>query len=161
MARRVGDADARRSRAHAFRVEPAHGFGARARRVFGDVHDAQALCDRERDRLDRLTHEKVLVPPFGVLADRRRADEQTGFDGNAGGLRHPRDRLDVANHRARRAIRFDPELRVGDLPGQRQYVGFRAGAGSRQSDVRRVDPELVHEMEQLALTFDLRIGDRR
>jgi hypothetical protein len=56
-----------------------------------------------------------------------------------------------------RQATFAPIERPFRLPHERQDVLPRARARARQPDVRRVDAELVHEMEEADLLLEARI----
>ncbi len=60
---------------------------------------------------------------------------------------------------AHATLRLD--LAVGDLPAHAQHVVERALRAARQADVGHVDAELVHQVEELELGLDARVGDGR
>ena len=75
-------------------------------------------------------------------------------------LRDLGDRLDVGDDRAGRAVRLDPHP-AGDLARQPLDVADHVRTRAGEADVRRVDAELLHEMEDLELLVDRRRRYRR
>jgi len=134
-------------------------FRLRARRVFGHVHDRDAVVDREPHRLRRLRDDPVEVPLLGELPDRRRADEEVGLDGDADALRDLDDRLDVVLVRAPRGAGIDGELLVHDLAGDALDGALHVRPRAGQADVGVVDADRVHVMEDAQLLVDGGIGD--
>ena len=119
---RVGDADALRAGPDRGRVQRAQRVGIGAGRVFRDVHDGQALADRERDRLLGQLQQLIERPPFGVLPQRARPDEGAALDRDAGALRDLRDRPDVGDERCapRSSPRRSGAGRRSPAPGARR-----------------------------------------
>jgi hypothetical protein len=60
----------------------------------------------------------------------------------------------------RAAVGTDLQLRAVDLARQRLDVRLRPRSRPRQPDVRRVDPQLIHVMQQPQLVFNRRILHR-
>ncbi len=160
MPDRVGDAHAARAGPDGRRVQPAQGVRVRAGRVLGHVHHRHPLADGERDRVLGEPQQLIERPSLGVLTQRARADERAALDRDAGLLADLDDRIDVRLERPRRAVGGDREAGVGDLARQTGDVRRRPRSRAGQPDVRGVDPEPVHEMEDLDLLLDGGIGDR-
>jgi hypothetical protein len=136
-------------------------FRVCARRVLGDVHHPQTLLHREPDGLFGGLLQELDRPALGVLADRAGADEGTALDRDAGPLNSLGNRPDIRDHRARRAVRGDLQPPIGDRAGQALDVGGHMRARAGKTDVRRVDPEDVHPLEQIELLLDRRGAHRR
>ena len=62
---------------------------------------------------------------------------------------------------ARGAIGSNLQFLVGDLARHQLRRRPRECRRARQSDVRRVDAERIHQVQQLDLLFDRRLADRR
>ena len=50
---------------------------------------------------------------------------------------------------------------IYDFTGQGKDIGICSGTGSRKSDVEHIDPEILHDVQQLNLVVNRRIGNRR
>ncbi len=61
----------------------------------------------------------------------------------------------------RGAVGLDLQLRAADLAGQSFTMRNGARSGARQADVEHVDPQGLHQMENLDLLFDRGILHRR
>src|SRR5690606_26531339 len=72
-----------------------------------------------------------------------------------------RDRLDVGAHGPGRAVGSDRQLRASDLGGERPDVRAGTRPCARQTDVRGVDAQLAHEVQDLDLSLDRRVRDGR
>ena len=94
-----------------------------------------------------------MVHPFGVLADRARADEGAALNQLPDLLRDSGDRLDVGDDGAGRAVRLDPHP-AGDLARQPLDVADHMRTRAGEADVRGVDAKLLHEMEDFELLVD-------
>ena len=160
VAHRIGHAQPLGARPNRGGKEAAQRLGVRARGVLGDVHHLDAFLDREGERILGAFLEEVERPPFGVLADRTRSDERAALDRDAGPLLDLRDRPDVGHHRARGAIGADPQPSVRDRARQPLDVLRDLGAGARQADVGRVDPQPVHVVQDVDLLLDRRRANR-
>ena len=161
MAHGVGEADAPGAALDRRGVQLAERLGAGARRILGHVHDVQSLGHRERHRLlGRPTHH-ARRPALRVAADRRAADEGPDLQAEAGRLRDLGDRRDVGLHRSRCTVRGYRQVVVDDLPGDPQHRLARTRSGAGQADVRRLDAQLHHQVEQLTLLGERRIPHGR
>ena len=160
VAHRVCHAEPARSPLDRAAVQRTQRLGSRAHRVLGHEHDGQTLSHRERHRL--LGHVEHLVerPVLGVLPDRGAPDEGAGLNREAYALGDLGDGSYVGHDRASGTVGLDGQIRLHDLAGEGldRLDGSRPGPG--KPDVRRVDAELVHEMEQPDLGFDGRVYDR-
>ena len=156
MADRVADADAPGPGSDRRRVELADVVGVRPGRVLGHVHDRKPLAHGERHgRLGQAEH-AVEVPVLGVLPDRRGADEAGDLDRDPDALRDLDDRQDVGLDGPRGAVGPDLHPRVHDLARQPFDRGDDVRARARQADVRRVDAERLHQVEDRDLVLDRR-----
>ena len=134
----VGDAEARGAGADRGREQAAQRLGIGPRRVLGDVHHVERLpAPRTRSPPRSRFCRKSSVQPFGVLPDRARADEGAALDRHAGPLLNLGDRLDVGDHRPRRAVGADPQLAVDDRARQPLDVPARRAARRRAGRCRR------------------------
>src|SRR5207245_10313597 len=86
-------------------VQRLQGLGPRPGRVFGDVHDRQAVLDGVRHGFLGGLEDAVEGPVFGVLADRGGADERRGFDRDAHLFGDPDHVPEVRDHGPRRRVR--------------------------------------------------------
>ena len=122
-------------------VEPSQRRRIGSRRVLGDVHHLEAFLHRELDRVLGGLEQPFDAPPFGVLADRRRADEHPDFDRQAGALGDLDDRRDVGDGRPGGAVGAHSQLRVDNLPRQALDIADDVRAGAGQADVGGIDAE--------------------
>src|ERR1019366_3126815 len=122
-------------------------LGARARGVFGDVRDREARLDRQVDRLGAPLRDERDLPLLHELADRARADERAHFDLDARLLADIEDRRDVGGDRAAGAGDADRELARSDLLAECEHVVEGALAAPREADVRVLDLEPVHQVQ--------------
>ena len=102
------------------------------------------------------------VQPFGVLPDRRRADERADFDRQAGALADLDDRRDVGDRAcAPRSWRAPSAWRSTISRASRSTSRDDVRAGAGQADVGGVDAELVDQVQDLDLLLDGRRPHRR
>src|SRR5471030_3204720 len=107
------------------------------------------------DRVDALLLDEGEVPLLRVLADWRTADERVNLERDPGLLLDVGRRRDVRDDRAAGDVEADGELRVALLfrePLHRRPL-IRARAG--QADVELGYAQVVQEMEDLDLGFDV------
>ena len=142
-------------------VERPQGGGIRPGRVFGDKHDGQPLPHTERHRLLGRTQHVIQGPPFGVAAYRRAADKGGNLDRNTRHVRYPHHRFHVAQDGAGRTVGGDCEPGITDLLAQTGHVGHGSRASGRKPDIRGVNAEFVHHVDELDLRANRRIDDRR
>src|SRR5207248_1985716 len=126
-----------------------------------DVHHGQAFTDGEGDGLFREFEELVERPVFRIEAHGRRADEGTGFDWDSDALRDLGYRLNVVAVRARGAVWTNTQFLVGDLARETFDARRVRAACARQTNVRRVNAERVHQVQEFDLLLDRRLADRR
>jgi hypothetical protein len=121
----------------------------------------QIFGDRERHGLFRELEQLVERPIFGVETHGRRADKRAGFNSDSGALRNFGNGANVVAVRARGAVRANPEFLCDDLARQlfdaRRVCAARAG----QPDVRRVDAEIVHQVQQFEFSLHRRLAHGR
>ena len=75
-------------------------------------------------------------------------------------MRDLHDGLDVGLERAGGAVGRDRQAVVGDFPGEALDVGDHVRARPGQADVRRVDPQVVHQVQERDLLLDGRRAHR-
>jgi hypothetical protein len=156
----VREAESRRAVIDRRAEERGQHLGPRAGGVLGDVRHRQARLHRDVDRLRAALGDEVHVPLLRVLANGARADERVDLDRQPRLLRKLDHRRDVADHRATGARDLDLHLAVDDLPAEAQHVLEGALGASRKADVRLVDAEVFHQVQDLQLVVDARILDR-
>ena len=69
--------------------------------------------------------------------------------------------FDVADHGAAGGVELDLELLLGRVLGHAHQVVEVALAGGGQADVGRLHAQGVHQLQDVELLFDGRVGDRR
>ena len=75
-------------------------------------------------------------------------------------VRDAHDRLDIREHGAGRAVREDRQLLVADLRGEHADLVHHPGPRAGQSEVRRHDSQIRHEVEQPLLDLERRVPHR-
>ena len=75
-------------------------------------------------------------------------------------VRGPGPRAGGGVDRAGRTVGLQSEPGVTDLLGQRRHIVHRPWPGARKPDVRRLDPEFGHEVQDPDLVLDRRVLDR-
>ena len=113
-----------------------------------------AVCRR------RVEHRRPLDLLLGELPDGRRAYEGTRLNRNADSLRDFDDRPDVILVGPCRAVRGNLQLLIDDLAGQTldRFLYMRPCAG--KTDIGRIDTDIGHEVKDLHLLLECRIGHR-
>ena len=151
-ARAVVDRRAKERRQH---------VGPRSRRVLGDVRDGEARLDGDVDRLGAALRDQRHVPLLDELANRARPDERADLDAETRALADLDDRRDVGDDRAAGAADLDVHLAVDDLLAEPEHVVERALAAAGQADVRVLDAEIFHQVQDAQLVVDRRVLDAR
>ena len=155
----IAEHDGARAIANRGEVELLDGFRVAARRVFGRVHDLQALRDRIFDGLFGGFEEKVDRPAFGKAAQRTRSEKCRNLDRQAGLLRDLDDGTDVVFMRAGRAVGTDLHFVRDDFTRQGGNVLHGARSGAGQTEIERVDAERFHQMEDFDFLLDRGIAN--
>ena len=135
-------------------VEPLHGFGIGAHGVFGDVHGRQAVGHGKLDGFFRGALEVVDAPVFDQAANGAGTEKRGGFNGNSDALGNFDDGTDVRFDGARRAVRFDAHVVVGNFARQRFDVVGRARTGTRQADIHGIDGQHFHQVKNFDFVCD-------
>ena len=132
-----------------------------SKRVELGIQEYPLFGHRELDRAGRRREDPVRVPTLGVLADRGAPDEGADLEVEPSVLRDSGNGLDVGDDRAGGRVRPDRQRALDDLASQRQdgVVGPRTRTG--KTEIRCIDSEFHHQMEQLDLLSDWRIRYRR
>src|SRR5207249_3864773 len=136
MADRIREAYACRAAVDRRAVQRLERFGLRAGRVFGHVHDREAVLHGIRHGFFGRAEDLVQRPILGVLPYWRGADEGGGLDGDPDLFGNPDDRLDVRDHRASRAVGEDSQLLIPDLAGQLATRRAPWASGSSRKSAR-------------------------
>jgi hypothetical protein len=100
------------------------------------------------------------IPFFRILASGAAADKHAGLDGNAGQLHRLSNGLNVDHHGSRSAVGTDPHSLLLDFTAKTEDGLTLPLAGTRQADVGRFNAERFHEVQDLQLVIDRRIGNR-
>ena len=136
-------------------------IGMCTRGIFGDKHARQAVTYNVLYGILRELKNMGNVPPLDVLTDRTCADEGRYFDGNACFLRDVDDRVDIRFDGSCRAVGKDLHVAAGNLFGKLERIVIRPRSCTRQTDVRRLDAQVFHEMEDFDFLVDRRVCYRR
>src|SRR6202011_397429 len=161
VADRIADCDARRALLDRGAKELTERLGLRPGRVLGDIEHGQLVLPRETDGLARVVDHLVDGPAFGVLANRTGTDERRDLDRDADPLRDLDHRPDVDLERSCRAERLDAQALVANLLGETFDIGNRARARTWKTKVDRTDAELVGQVQEAKLVFDIGVAHRR
>jgi len=134
--------------------------GLRPGGVLGNVEHRKFVLSCEADGLARVVDHLVDRPAFGILPNRTRSDESGHLDRDADSLRDLDHRTDVDLERARRAEGLDPQLLVADFLGQPFDIRDGAGARARKTEVDRSHTELIGQVQEPQLVFDIGVANR-
>ena len=156
----VAEAESRGARVDRRAKEGAERVGVRSRRVLGDEAEREPGAHGRFCRFTHAVDEERHVPPFGVVADRRAADEGVDLDRDPGALRGARYPLHVGDDGAGRGGGDERELRVADLAAQMVRVLRVARARRRETDADDVDADPRHRVQEIDLVGDGRVDAR-
>ena len=160
VADRVADRDARRAFFDCRAEEAAQRIRLRPGGVLRDVEHWKFVLPREAHGLARVVHHLLDRPAFGVLPDRAGTDEGGHLDRDADSLRDLDHRTDVELERSRRAEGLDPHVLVADLLGQAFDIRDGAGARARKTEIDRAHAELIGQVQEAQLVFDVGVANR-
>ena len=157
----VTNHDGARTTSNRRRVEPLHRLRIAAAGIFSDVHRVQAERNRILHGFLGGLQKKIVAPAFRKAANGTGADKCSRLDAQAGFLHDLGNGTNIVLMRPRRAVGANLHLVRDDFPRQRRHVLDRARSCTRQSEIKRVDPERLHQMEDLNFLGDRRVAHGR
>ena len=143
------------------RIEPLHCLGIAAGRVLGHIHRVEAERNRIFHGLLGGVQKKIVRPTFGETANGARSDEGCRFDRQTRLLHNLRNRADIVLKSARRTVGTNLHLVRDDLPRQRRHMLHCARSCAGQPQVKRVNPQRLHQMKNFNFLGDRGIAHRR
>ena len=130
-----------------------------SRGVFGNIHDRNAAIDGMGDGLFCPAHQVVHGPVFDVLPDHARAQKGCSIDDDARFVGNVQDRIDILNRGPGSAIRTNFQTALRNFGCKRQTIVVGARASTGQPDVEHLDSKIFHEVHDLDLVVNGRIGN--
>ena len=153
----ITDNDGARATFDGRRVELLDRLRPGASGVLGAVHGRQAQTACEFHRTLRGLQQEVKGPVLGILPDRTRAQKSGSFDLQPCGVGDLSNRRDVGFDGASRTVWLDPHLCRDDLARQLQNIVLGPRPCPGQPQVKRVDAQFFHQVQDLDLLIYRRV----
>ena len=160
VARGVADHDGARAAINCRGVKPFHCFRITAARVLGDIHRIEAKRNRILHGLLGGLQKKVVGPILRKTPNRTGSNKCSGLDRQTRLLHDFGNGTNIVLVGSCRAVGAYLHLLRNDFARQGCHMFHRTRPGTRQSKIKRVDPQRLHQMEDLNFLGNRRIADR-